>query len=330
MKKSILFFVFFEFLCIPFVKGEGPFGYISNSTLNIGDDIQTIAAKRFLPENSISIDREFISEFNYGSTIKTVVSGWFMHHSKDVYWDLQVPPPQKCWPPSPVIDPFFISFHITGSIQPIIFSDENIEYLKIHGPIGARDLFTLHALQKRDVPCYFSGCLTLTLENTCEERGDTIYLVDLHEDAIKYIRSKVKSPIVVLTHSRPFLQFLTQERRLKYTEHLLDLYRKAKCVVTTRLHAAMPCLAFKTPVFVIPSDTKGSINLRFTGLEELTWHCSTEELCNGEIDYDFDNPPKNPETYIPMRENLIQRMTEWVNKNSQSTEKMLEINGDDS
>lgn len=290
--------------------------YIVNSGNNIGDDIQSIAIQRFLTGDAVPLEREFVSEFNYNKKINAVISGWFMH-DQNGYWDLVRPLPKVGWPPSPAIDPFFISIHFTKTFLSTVFSDENIEYLKRHAPIGARDFFTLNELQKRNIPSYFSGCLTLTLENTHKERNDIIYLVDLDDQCVNYIKSKVKSPVVVLTHGRSILQFLTYEHRLQYAEYILDLYRKAKCVVTARLHAAMPCLAFETPILMIKSVKKASpLDPRFTGLIDHAWSCSKEELCKGEIDYDFDNPPKNPTTYIPIRQNLINIMTEWVHKNS--------------
>lgn len=316
IRQTICFLFYSTLFFISPIRGEEPFSYISHSTINIGDDIQSIAAKRFLPKNAVAVDREFISEFTHDSKVKTVISGWFMHQ-KGTYWDLSIPLPEKSWPPSTYINPFFISIHFTGTFSPTVFSEENIEYLKMHGPIGARDLYTLDELQKRDIPSYFSGCLTLTLENECKERNDFIYLVDLDEQSIEYIKSKTSSPVVVLTHGRSLLQLLSVEHRLKYAEQLLDLYRKGKCVVTTRLHAAMPCLAFKTPVLMLSSNNKqGGIDHRFVGLIEHTLHCSKEELLNGEMDYDFDNPPKNPETYLPIRETLIKTMTDWVQNNS--------------
>ena len=316
MLKMISIFISCFLFIFPTLRGENSLGYISNSTINIGDDIQSLAAKRFLKENAVAIDREFVNEFNYNKKIKAVISGWFMH-DKNGYWDLLRSPPNISWPPSSVIDPFFISIHFTETFLPTIFSDENIEYLKRHAPIGARDLFTLDELQKRNIPSYFSGCLTLTLENNYKERNDIIYLVDLDVQSVNYIKSKVKSPVVVLSHGKSILQFLNNEQRLKYAEYILDLYRKAKCVVTTRLHAAMPCLAFETPVLMLTSvKNDKSIDFRFTGLIDDVRCSSREELCNGEIDYDFDNPPENPKTYLPKRENLIEIMTKWVRENS--------------
>ena len=295
------------------IFGETTFGYISHSTINIGDDIQSIAVKRFLPSNAVPIDREFIHEFNCNSPVKAVVSGWFMH-MKGGYWELPCSPPETSWPPSSQIDPFFISIHLTGQFQSTVFSEENIDYLKNHSPIGARDLYTLKLLQENSIPSYFSGCLTLTLENNYTERNDIIYLVDLDKATIRYIQSKVSSPTVIITHGKPLLQFLSPEHRLKYAESILDLYRKAKCVITTRLHAALPCLAFKTPILMLDSIDGGD-EPRFGGLIDHTWHCSRRMLCEGKMDYDFDHPPENPTSYLPIRENLIKIMTNWVQKN---------------
>jgi hypothetical protein len=310
MKNKLCFLIFL--ILFSSLNAEKSIGYITYSTINVGDDFQAIAAKRFLSKNAVSIDRDFINEFYYPSKIPTVVSGWFMQE-KNSYWDIHIPPPEKSWPPSASIDPFFISIHFTDKFLPTVFSEENINYLKEHAPIGARDLATLNELQKRDIPSYFSGCLTLTLENPYKDtRNDIIYLVDLDEACINYIKSKTKSKIVILTHGRSVLTLLNNDQRLRYAENILDLYRKAKCVVTTRLHAAMPCLAFETPVLMIGSVYRGTVNRRFSGLIEHTWNCSGEELWKGEVDYDFDNPPENPKTFLHIRENLIKIMTDWV------------------
>lgn len=286
-------------------------GYISHSTINIGDDIQTIAAKKFLPEDSVAVDREFVSQFGYPSQLPVLVSGWFMHQ-KDTFWDLEAKAPDVSWPPSEAINPFFISVHFTGSFHKSVFSEKNIEYLKKYSPIGARDFYTLQELEKRGIPSYFSGCLTLTLDNPFDERNNVIYLVDVDEATRTYVKSKCSSPIVEITHGKPLLKLLVVEHRLKYAENLLNMYRKAKCVVTTRLHAAMPCLAFQTPVLMISSEEPGSLDSRFLGLVEHTWNCSKKELVEGSFEYDFENPPDNPNTHLPIRENLIRIMQDWV------------------
>lgn len=41
------------------------------------------------------------------------------------------------------------------------------------------------------------------------------------------------------------------EKRLSYTLSLLEKYKKAKAIVTVRLHAKMPCLAFEYQFLVV-------------------------------------------------------------------------------
>jgi hypothetical protein len=294
------------------IHSDDQFGYISYSTTNIGDDIQALAAKRFLPDNAIPIDRDFMYEFQNNSEVKTLMNGWYIHTSDS--WLREGNAPAKSWPPAAVINPLITSIHLTGSCFPTVLSEEGIEYLKRNGPIGARDFFTLNELQKRNIPAYFSGCLTLTLENPFKTRGDTIYAVDLDEEMVNYIRSKTKSKVVAVEHGF-FFQNMKNEARLKYAENILNKYRKAKCVISSRLHACMPSLAFETPVLMI-IDVVGEGNARYHGLAELTRHCSRAELLSGQANYDWDNPPENPKDYLLIRENLIKTVQAWVESNS--------------
>ena len=46
-------------------------------------------------------------------------------------------------------------------------------------------------------------------------------------------------------------EFKTEEDRLKEAERLIRLYSKAKLVITTRIHCALPCLGMGTPVIYL-------------------------------------------------------------------------------
>ena len=285
-------------------------GYISYQSTNIGDDIQAIATKNLLQKKGIPIDRQFISEFKYPVVLPVVVSGWFMHVKNDIgRHTFHNRKPKKIWPPSPYIHPYFISIHITGGMRESL-TPEGIAYFKQYAPIGARDYDTMNFLLKHGIPSYFSGCLTLTLDNPYDnQRNDVIYAVDIPKDYVDYIRSHTSSKVVEITHAVPSSIGKNNKERLKYAESLLNKYRKAKCVITARLHVAMPCLAFKTPVLFF-----GSPGGRFDGLANLTHHCQYSEFINGEVDFDLDNPPANPEDYLEIRDALIDRMSKWISE----------------
>ncbi len=288
------------------------FGYIGYSTENLGDDIQAIAAKRFLPENSIPIERDFIGTFENSSQIPVIVNGWFMlrnnfYSTKEKH--------NFNWPPSINIDPLLISLHFTPNFIKTLLSKRNKQYLIDHGPVGARDYYTLQILQKYNIPSYFSGCITLTLQNDELERDDIVYAVDIDKDCLTYLKKKTSYPVEELTHTLPENLRLDTEGRLKLTETLLTKYKKAKFVVTSRLHVALPCLAFQTPVLLIDKTPDDS---RFFGLKELTRHCDSKTFLKGKSNFDLNNPNENSDLYLPIRENLIKAVNDWIQEKSTS------------
>jgi hypothetical protein len=202
-----------------------------------------------------------------------------------------------------------ISMHFTDSFLPYAFSQVGIEYLKKWAPIGARDLWTLKALQQHGIDSYFSGCLTLTLQNEMSEKNDVIYCTDLDKDCVDYIRSQSSTTVVEeLKHIISREKVTDPEYRMHYANDILNKYKTAKCVITSRLHAALPCLALGTPVLLINTQPD---QYRFEGLKELTRNCSKETLLSGHSDFDFSNPSENPKAYLPLREQLIETMRKF-------------------
>ena len=66
---------------------------------NLGDYIQSIAAKQLLREEEVvELDRDNLDSYS-GDPIKLVMNGWFMEAPSH-------------WPPSEQIQPLFISFHL--------------------------------------------------------------------------------------------------------------------------------------------------------------------------------------------------------------------------
>jgi len=273
-------------------------------TINLGDEIQSIAARQFLPAIDYYVDREALDAFSPApdQEVRLILNGWFCHR------------PER-WPPSPAIRPLLISFHVSqthgmwSGLRPIdVFAQDTVrEYLKQHAPVGARDFNTLEFLQRLGIDSYFSGCLTLTLQRPNLPRDhDLLVLNDVPDEIVRMIPS-ITTKRVVTTFHNDFQHFDIQTR-LKKAQQLLDLYASAGCVVTTRLHAAMPCLAYKTPVLLIDSAPDQT---RFSGLSNLVHHCTADALCAGKTDYDVNEPPPNPTGYLQHRVQLSGRTTEF-------------------
>lgn len=107
------------------------------SGVNIGDYVQALASSQFLPHIDGFIDRDEDLKDYAGEPCKVIMNGWYMHL------------PQN-WPPSDLIDPLFVAFHLNSGVKEVLLSSQSIAYLKSHQPIGCRDLNTLYLLSKTE------------------------------------------------------------------------------------------------------------------------------------------------------------------------------------
>lgn len=283
------------------------YALLSYSTSNLGDEIQSLAAQQFLPQTDLMVDRDALnSELqDANGRHKIILNGWYMSRPEN-------------WPPSSQLAPLITSFHISREIfrenalrlrpSEVLMNARNAHYLRRHAPIGARDLWTLALLKKANIDAYFSGCLTLTLTvSGTRARKDYICANDLNAALLAALKSRGSLEIVPTTHSEkgpsPFADRFAAARRL------LGLYASAKCVVTTRLHCAMPCLALGTPVLLIVNSPD---LYRFSGLDRLVRHCSVANFLAGRVDFDFDDPSPNSSAYLPLRKKLIHLTQEYI------------------
>ncbi|MCP6629181.1 polysaccharide pyruvyl transferase family protein, partial [Klebsiella pneumoniae] len=96
--------------------------------LNLGDYVQSTAAKQFLPRVDEYITREGMHLYN-NDTVKMIMNAWYMANPEN-------------FPPSKKIDPLYVSLHLNSSIIDKIFRPEVVEHFKAHQPIGCRDNHT--------------------------------------------------------------------------------------------------------------------------------------------------------------------------------------------
>ena len=239
-------------------------------SINIGDEIQSIAAQRLLPKVDFYLPREELNNPGINEDVKLICNGWFMMKPKN-------------WPPAKNINPLFISFHITNSNSSykLLAHKRHFEYYKQFEPIGCRDLKTVELFRKIGIKAYFSNCLTLTLENQFNERNDDILFVDplrynytkSYRDFLieKMIPKKYRDSVKFVGQRRTVVN-LSREERFADAEKLIEMYSKAKLVITSRIHAALPCLALGTPVYFINAGYHSSLfnlNDRFEGIMDL-------------------------------------------------------------
>lgn len=112
-------------------------------------------------------------------------------------------------------------------------------------------------------------------------------------------------------------QYPSQNEKLRYAEELVQKYAEAKCVITSRIHCALPCLGLGTPViFIEKSDDDECSKSRFGGLIDLlnvlTWDGLKLHNPLGKETISMNNFPKNKLGWKPIAEKLIKQCTDFA------------------
>lgn len=168
-----------------------------SKTKNIGDYIQSLAAKQFINGEFTYVEKEDVANFTSSIPVKTIMNAWYMWHPEN-------------WPPSNDIIPLLTSMHISPLTANKILSPEGINYFIQNGPVGCRDTGTQKLLEENGIPCFFSGCLTLTLGETYKYEGirNGIIFADPFIPPLKYIVNRKKTKIYPLNLLKSWYYFI--------------------------------------------------------------------------------------------------------------------------
>lgn len=316
--------------------------------LNIGDYVQSIAARQFLPHIDSYIERDLLNQYD-GEPIKVIMNGWFTHKPEN-------------WPPADAIIPHMVSFHLNKTVAARMMSDEKVvAYFRKHQPIGCRDHDSMRRMQDAGIEAYYSGCLTTTLNyngklfDSPPIKDDSILMVDvLFKDDIRFRAQRHKllllkdvftGKLAKYNEVKKYIDSLvpkaysdqvrhltcyydsntTLEERFAQAEDILRQLAGARLVITSRIHIALPCLALGTPVLFAfggklsdPQEFRrldGIINhmnvLVRPGVDTSADHLRGIHFFHPE-DIDWANPPENPQTHLSIRRNLAESCQNFV------------------
>jgi hypothetical protein len=113
--------------------------------------------------------------------------------------------------------------------------DAYIAWMKHTGAtIGARDPYTNALLERCGISSSMIGCATLTFDRYRGARSGRFSVDAGYYEGTVQLSNSIGS--------------LTWSEQWNAAVEQLDLLRRAELVYTTRLHVALPCLAFGTPV----------------------------------------------------------------------------------
>ena len=299
---------------------------------NLGDFIQSEAVKQYLKNKIVKqIDREQLHSYD-GTKVQMFMNGWFMENPNN-------------WPPSKKINPLFLSFHLNPTSKKKMLSQKGVNFLKKYQSIGCRDIYTQKILSDCGVETYFSSCLTLTLrrnnfvKKNTRRQGILVVspmerLISENFSASSFSLEKVLNKIKTLKKKRQYLkgmkrlnfflsrqkepvyfksqlvdplEFSENERSNKAIKQLRDI-AKAKLLITSRIHSALPAVAFGTPVLFI-SDGLDHINQksRLQGMEPFFPILNSKDLIKWT--FKWPNPTKS---HLPLVKKLEKQITFFI------------------
>jgi len=264
---------------------------------NIGDVLQGMVAKAFLPADSLVADREDLASIDKNQPGFLVANGWYMH-SFDKF-----PPPAN-------VTPLYLSVHVANSA---LFQRAEVrEHFKKNGPIGCRDHKTLKLFLGWGIPAYYSGCLTVTSNArspiNVSGKGECLLVDNVDHPIPENVKIKLETllgeKLTRVSHDPPDTTGSLQEYDKKATAHmemLLERYCKARIVLTTKIHCALPSLGMGANVALIHPDPTDP---RLDTLREFTEIVSYDQI----LAMTTFELPKVDKTALANRRNFLSKV----------------------
>ncbi len=314
------------------------YGLLKYNTNNVGDEIQSIATKQLLPRVDTYLDRDNLNKVKSRKKIKAIMNGWFTHNPEN--W----PPSSDI---EPLFVSFHITKSASDKLtsprsikyfkkhEPIGCRDYyTLNLLKDKGVNAYFSGCLTLTLEKRslkeskeklivDVDQNILNRTTLNLNN---------FKILTHllypKTANKVIfSSKEKMPIFYrmlkkcnLTkgtkkYLRKMFDKYYQQTKLKKNswneaEKILKRYSEAELVLTSRLHCALPCIAFGTPVIFINDNLEDD---RFGGLIKYLHAYHPEDFINKFNEIEWKNTINYPDDLNNRIEELKNRCQKFIN-----------------
>jgi lipopolysaccharide biosynthesis glycosyltransferase len=205
----------------------------------------------------VAVDREFSTVVDVPLGTWLFAFGWHMHPLYDLRYD---------FPYHPNIRPLFISFHVN---RLDMLTDEALDYLRLHGPIGCRDWTTVFLLLGAGVEAFFSGCVSTTVDALFPTRDEAYSgggAVGVIDQPVRAAGANAKN-VRRFSHQSDDYRYMSATEGLRAASRVLASYQQElERVVTGRLHAYLPLTALGVPV-EFKSGSPGDV--RFAGLAGL-------------------------------------------------------------
>ena len=323
-----------------------------NNVFNIGDYIQSLAAAQFFNnQTDVYINREYLDEYS-GDEAKLIMNGWFMHHANHWPPSSKIHPlfvsfhlnslakeellkeksieyfkkhqPIGCRDYDTVlllqskgVDAYFTgcmtltlgeSYKSKSNKRGIYFVDPYYEtskklfdilkmFILLLKKYSVISKIALKARKSNSLRNLFS--YSFFYSSYCKMFDDEVLL------SAEYVMQEIPD------------NFSSEDEKFTYAKFLLKNYSEAKFVVTSRIHAALPCLAIETPVLYVENVNQPEVSYcRLKGIRELFNVISFDKgkmnMADLTVKISKDTIFKNKEDYKLLKNKLINICEKFV------------------
>lgn len=323
---------------------------------NIGDYIQSLAAKQFFDktESVAYIHREHLNDYD-GEPVRLIMNGWFTHHPENwppsskihpffVAFHLNSLAKEKLLRPECIaylkkyepigcrdrgtvsllqergIDAYFsgcltltlgLTYSSAEKEDKVYFADP---YYEVHKtPVEVLRSALALVLKKKTISIIASKLLGRT------DVKALFRAASFYRSYSRLFSDQVLANADYKEHYHPEINFQNEDAKFSLAEEYLRQYARAKFVVTSRIHCALPCLGMNTPVLYV--NDMGQSEASYCRLDGILELFNRIDFKNGELSvvtsgipktYDWNTLFENPEKYKVLRDDLIARCQGFV------------------
>ena len=287
------------------------YGLIVAFTENLGDDIQSLAALQFLPRVDYIIHREYMAKYmnmiKNEREVKVIMNGWFMHLPSNWYIAKNTRPlfisfhyayrelpsrikrDLKSHEPVGARDLYTrkllmregIKSYFSGCLTLTLdygFSElRNYDSLLRSKPIVLVDvpphIASVVKYLWKDAIVLSHHLLKYNVVDKAILRITRLICKLISSLSGHEIADEVWKRVLIFLNLHKGMKVDLKYRFVKALSHLY-LYANARCVITTRLHAALPAIAFGTPTLLLVKNPKDP---RYSGLIKFIDHIEIEK-----------------------------------------------------
>lgn len=132
-----------------------------------------------------------------------------------------------------------------------ILSNEAIDFLKKHAPIGCRDQYTKSVVEGYGIAAYLQGCLSNALPKRKQGKHNKVLLINCPIEVKKFIPDELMQHTEAIENSGYVGDLTNEEIWQKVKRHYSYIADHASLVISSRFHIVTPCYAMGIPsIFV--------------------------------------------------------------------------------